>query len=55
MKIVDPMAANYEVFSSEQLSHDVSDVLLETKDGRIVRWRIISNMWGDEVVPLHEL
>lgn len=51
-KITNPLAANYEIFNSEQPSHDISDVLLETKDGRIVRWRFISNMWGDEVVPV---
>jgi hypothetical protein len=47
-----PMVGNYEVFNSEQQSHDVSDVLLKTRDGKIVRWRLISNMWGDEVVPV---
>ncbi|UOF01983.1 hypothetical protein [Bdellovibrio reynosensis] len=51
-KIPSPTAQNYEIFNSEQPSHDVSDVLLETKDGKIVRWRFISNMWGDEVVPV---
>lgn len=51
-KMTNPLAGNYEVYTSEQPSHDVSDVLLETKDGRIVRWRFISNMWGDEVVPV---
>nr|BFD66891.1 hypothetical protein HAGR004_19130 [Bdellovibrio sp. HAGR004] len=51
-KIANPLAANYEIYNSEQPSHDISDVLLETKDGRIVRWRFISNMWGDEVVPV---
>ncbi|WII71057.1 hypothetical protein QJS83_11350 [Bdellovibrio sp. 22V] len=51
-KMTNPMASSYEIFNSEQPSHDVSDVLLETKDGRVVRWRFISNMWGDEVVPV---
>lgn len=51
-KIANPMASSYEIANSEQPSHDISDVLLETKDGRIVRWRLISNMWGDEVVPV---
>ncbi|WP_413567967.1 hypothetical protein ACLWBD_08955 [Bdellovibrio sp. HCB117] len=51
-KMTNPMASSFEIFNSEQPSHDVSDVLLETKDGRIVRWRFISNMWGDEVVPV---
>ncbi len=51
-KIKSPMASSYEIFISEQPSHDVSDVLLETKDGRLVRWRLISNMWGDEVIPV---
>lgn len=51
-KIANPMVSNYEIFNSEQPSHDVSDVLLEAKDGKIVRWRFISNMWGDEVIPV---
>lgn len=51
-KIQNPMASSYEVFTSEQPSHDIADVLLETKSGKIVRWRFISNMWGDEVVPV---
>lgn len=51
-KITSPLASSYEVLTSEQPSHDVSDVLLETKDGRLVRWRLISNMWGDEVIPV---
>lgn len=51
-KIKNPLAGNYEIYNSEQPSHDISDVLLETKDGRIVRWRFISNMWGDEVIPV---
>ncbi|WP_415061192.1 hypothetical protein [Bdellovibrio sp.] len=51
-KIPSPMSSSYEIFNSEQSSHDVSDVLLETKDGKIVRWRFISNMWGDEVIPV---
>lgn len=51
-KMVNPMASSYEIVNSEQPSHDISDILLETKDGNIVRWRFISNMWGDEVIPV---
>ncbi len=51
-KVTDPLVGNYEVYTSEQPSHDLSDILLETKEGKIVRWRFISNMWGDEVVPV---
>lgn len=50
--IENPNLTNYEIVTSEQASHDISDVLLETMDGRVVRWRFISNMWGDEVVPV---
>jgi hypothetical protein len=51
-KIPNPIATNYEIFNSEQPSHEIADVLLETTDGRLVRWRFISNMWGDEVIPV---
>jgi hypothetical protein len=51
-KLATPTTSRYEIFNSEQPSHDVSDVLFETTAGRIVRWRFISNMWGDEVIPV---
>ncbi len=51
-RLAAPTTSRYEIFNSEQPSHDVSDVLFETTEGRIVRWRFISNMWGDEVIPV---
>lgn len=51
-KIETPLVKNYAVANIEQPSHDMTDVLLEGRDGKIQRWRLISNMWGDEVVPV---
>ena len=41
-----------KVMDVELPSHEVTDVLLKTRTGQVKRWRLISNMWGDEVVPV---
>jgi hypothetical protein len=40
------------VVEISQPSHDIADFLLEDANGRRVRWRLISNVWGDEVIPI---
>lgn len=47
-----PLAADFEVFTINYGSHEISDYLLKNADGKPVRWRIISNSWGDEVIPV---
>ena len=33
-------------------SHEVADVRVRTRSGKVERWRLISNTWGDEIVPI---
>jgi hypothetical protein len=48
----DPESESSKVLDVELPSHEVTDVLLKTRAGEVKRWRLISNMWGDEVVPV---
>lgn len=41
-----------KIFDVENVSHDISDFVLRTNDGSTRRWRVISNVWGDEVSPI---
>ncbi len=47
-----PEAPKPETFDLVGSSHDMADVVLTTGNGKKVRWRLISNMWGDEVAPV---
>ncbi|HLE10497.1 MAG TPA: hypothetical protein VI754_04560, partial [Bacteriovoracaceae bacterium] len=46
------LIAGLEQFSLESNAFDVSDMLIKSESGKVYRWRFVSNMWGDEVVPL---
>lgn len=42
----------YKQFNSEQPSHEFADYLLEDAHGNLKRWRVISAVWGDEIIPI---
>ena len=48
----DLSSRNYRQFTSEQASHEFSDVLFTDKSGNIQRWRFFSAVWGDEIIPI---
>lgn len=50
----DPFERVYKQFNSEQASHEFSDYLLLDKNNNVQRWRVISAVWGDEIVPIAE-
>ncbi len=45
-------AAEFEVFTVDNGSHEYSDFLLKDAAGGERRWRVFSNVWGDEVTPI---
>jgi hypothetical protein len=49
-----PLAVNPTVFSLDRGSYEMSDYILKDKNGKDLRWRIFSNVWGDEVLPIAE-
>ncbi len=46
--------SNAAVFETELDlgSHDLSDFVVKTRSDQTERWRLISNTWGDEIVPI---
>ncbi|MCX7977992.1 MAG: hypothetical protein N2578_03220, partial [Bdellovibrionaceae bacterium] len=42
---------NNSFLSIEMPSHDISDYVIKSKNG-LQRWRLVSNVWGDEVIPI---
>lgn len=47
-----PLAAKSEVFSLDRGSYEMSDYMMTDSKGKTQRWRVFSNSWGDEVLPV---
>jgi hypothetical protein len=46
------LVQNSTVFTFDRGSYTVSDYVMMGRDGKPQRWRIFSNVWGDEVLPI---
>ncbi len=44
--------SSFKDFNYEDNLLTLSDVVFKNKSGEEVRWRLVSNVWGDEVVPI---
>lgn len=47
-----PLAAKSEVFTLDRGSYEMTDFNMTDSKGKIQRWRVFSNSWGDEVLPV---
>ena len=48
----DLLAKPFNVFNYDRGSYEMSDYVMLGEDGKPQRWRIFSNVWGDEVLPI---
>ena len=46
------LAPAFNVFNYDRGSYEMSDYLMTGADGKVQRWRVFSNVWGDEVLPI---
>lgn len=51
-KLKFPVATTGTVFNLDRGSFELSDYILEGPNGKPQRWRVFSNVWGDEVIPV---
>lgn len=47
-----PPAVPLSQFDLDRGSYEVSDYILKGAEGKPQRWRVFSNSWGDEVIPI---
>ncbi|MCO4792460.1 MAG: hypothetical protein KC493_02015 [Bacteriovoracaceae bacterium] len=48
----DMMPAVYKQFDYDTTQVQLTDFVFKNSQGKNVRWRVLGNVWGDEVVPL---
>ncbi|MBU6376821.1 MAG: hypothetical protein KGQ59_12540, partial [Bdellovibrionales bacterium] len=51
-KSVLPASLSPTVFNFDRGSYEMADVILAGDNGKPQRWRVFSNVWGDEVLPI---
>lgn len=44
--------ASFRKYSADNTTTEMADFVFKNKAGKDVRWRVIGNVWGDEIVPL---
>jgi hypothetical protein len=44
--------ASFRKYSADNTTTEMADYVFKNKAGKDVRWRVVGNVWGDEIVPL---
>lgn len=42
----------FKVYNYDNFTIEMCDYIFKGTDGKDVRWRVVSNVWGDEIVPI---
>src|SRR5690606_26142134 len=48
----DLLPAQFKQFDWDLNVAEMADYVFKNSQGQTVRWRVVSNMWGDEIVPI---
>ncbi len=46
------LPVKFKQYNYDNFTIEMCDYVFETPEKKIVRWRVISNVWGDEVIPI---
>jgi hypothetical protein len=46
------LPGKFKIYNFDNFTIEMCDYIFKNKDGSNIRWRVISNVWGDEVVPI---
>lgn len=42
----------FKVYNYDNFTIEMCDYLFEGNNGQTIRWRVVSNVWGDEIIPI---
>jgi hypothetical protein len=46
------LPAKFKVYNYDNFTIEMCDYIFKNTDGKDVRWRVVSNVWGDEIIPI---
>lgn len=42
----------FKIYNFDNFTVEMSDYVFKSSEGKVIRWRVVSNVWGDEILPL---
>lgn len=48
----DLIPGKFKLYNYDNFTIEMCDYVFETEDKKTIRWRVVSNVWGDEVIPI---
>lgn len=46
------LPGKFKLYNYDNFTIEMCDYVFENPEGKSVRWRVVSNVWGDEVIPI---
>lgn len=46
------LPGKFKLYNYDNFTIEMCDYVFESSDGKPVRWRVVSNVWGDEIIPI---
>ena len=53
-KTPDLIPGKFKIYNYDNFTIEMCDYVFVNSDNKTVRWRVVSNVWGDEVIPIAE-
>ncbi len=50
--VIAGLSPKYKLYNFDNFTVEMSDYVFKSSNGKVVRWRVVSNVWGDEILPL---
>ncbi len=46
------LPAKFKLYNFDNFTIEMCDYVFQDENGKMIRWRVVSNVWGDEIVPV---
>ncbi len=46
------LPGKFKIYNYDNFTIEMCDYVFETPEKKTIRWRVVSNVWGDEVIPI---
>jgi len=51
-KIPGILPEKFKTYNYDNFTIEMCDYVFKNSEGKIIRWRVVSNVWGDEIIPI---
>ncbi len=51
-KVAGILPEKFKVYNYDNFTIEMCDYVFKNSNGQTIRWRVVSNVWGDEIIPI---